>query len=246
MNLVREISSLGRNARSAAALKVRQPLAKVEVVLSDTAHQAWLEDHVALIAEELNVKAVEFTTEAQEYISYSVVPNFKALGPRLGKSMPLVKKLLSEADGGALLNELRSTGRVELSLPDSSVISLSTDDVEIRLQPREGWTAAQGAGAVVVLATELTPELIAEGTARDLVRGIQDARKDLGCQFTDRIELGVATASDEVRAAIERHADYIQSETLAVSLSPAALEGIEPYSVKLAGTEVRVYLRVVP
>ena len=98
MNLVREISSLGRNARMAASLKVRQPLAKVEVVLADTTHQKWLEEHADLIAEELNVKAVEFTTHGEEYITYSVVPNFKRLGPRLGKNMPAAKKLLAEID----------------------------------------------------------------------------------------------------------------------------------------------------
>ena len=111
MNLVREIASLGRNARNAANLKVRQPLAKVEVVLADTAHQPWLEEHAELIAEELNVKAVEFTTHGEQYISYSVVPNFKRLGPRLGKNMPAVKKLLGEIDAGKLLAELKSAAR---------------------------------------------------------------------------------------------------------------------------------------
>src|SRR5882757_4090905 len=72
MNLVREISSLGRNARSAASLKVRQPLAKVEVVLADTTHQKWLEEHAGLIAEELNVKQVAFTTRGEDYITYAV------------------------------------------------------------------------------------------------------------------------------------------------------------------------------
>jgi isoleucyl-tRNA synthetase len=163
MNLVREIASLGRNARNAANLKVRQPLAKVEVVLADTAHQEWLEEHAELIADELNVKAVKFTMRGEEYISYSVVPNFKRLGPRLGKNMPAAKKLLGEVDAGTLLAKLKSTGKAQLRLPDGTAIELDNEDIEIRLAAKEGWAAAQGKGCVVVLATELTPELVKEG-----------------------------------------------------------------------------------
>src|SRR5688500_9654069 len=148
MNLVREIASLGRAARSAANLKVRQPLAKVEVVLADTAHRPWLEEHAGLIAEELNVKAVDFTTHGEEYITYSVVPNFKRLGPRLGKNMPAAKKRLSEVDAGKLLADLKSAGKVELKLPDGTSIELDNEDIEVRLQAKEGWAAAQGKGCV--------------------------------------------------------------------------------------------------
>ncbi len=95
MQLLREIASLGRSARMHAKLKVRQPLAKVEVILAESEHQPWLEAHEELLREELNVKAVEYTVEADQYISYQVQPNFKRLGPRLGKLMPAVKKLLS-------------------------------------------------------------------------------------------------------------------------------------------------------
>ena len=108
MSLVREIVSLGRSARMAAKLKVRQPLAKVEVMLADATHQPWLEQHAELIAEELNVKQVEFADQADEYITYTVLARLKRLGPRLGKQLPAVKKALAEADGGELMAELRS------------------------------------------------------------------------------------------------------------------------------------------
>jgi isoleucyl-tRNA synthetase len=202
MNLVREIASLGRNARSAASLKVRQPLAKVEVVLADATHQKWLEEHAALIADELNVKAVAFTTHGEEYISYSVVPNFKRLGPRLGKNMPAAKKLLGEVDAAKLLAELKSAGKSTLKFPDGSAIDLDNEDIEVRLQAKPGWAAAQGKGCVVVLATELTPELIAEGLARDVVRLVQDERKDIACQYTDRVRVAIVTESPAVADAI--------------------------------------------
>ncbi len=96
MNLVREIASLGLSARMGAKLKVRQPLAKVEVILVNPAQQAWLETHTEVICKELNVKRVEFTQNADQYISYTVLPDLKKLGPRLGKKLPLVKNALGK------------------------------------------------------------------------------------------------------------------------------------------------------
>jgi isoleucyl-tRNA synthetase len=246
MNLVREITSLGRNARNAANLKVRQPLAKVEVVLADTSHQKWLEDHADLIADELNVKAVEFTAQGEDYITYSVVPNFKRLGPRLGKNMPAGKKMLAQLDAGILLAELKTAGKVELKLPDGTSIELDDQDIEVRLAAKEGWAAAQGRGCVVVLATELTPELVAEGLARDVVRLIQDRRKETGCEYTDRIEVGLVTDSEELSAALKVHGDYIAQETLATKLVLAPLEGIPAERAEVAGHGVSIYLRVAP
>ncbi|HMO85617.1 MAG TPA: class I tRNA ligase family protein, partial [Lacipirellulaceae bacterium] len=95
MNLVRHIASLGRQARTAANLKVRQPLARVEVILADASHQAWLQEHAAVIADELNVKQVEFSDEPDKYVTHEVLPNFKLLGPKLGKLLPKVKQWLA-------------------------------------------------------------------------------------------------------------------------------------------------------
>ncbi|MCG8448023.1 MAG: DUF5915 domain-containing protein, partial [Pirellulales bacterium] len=244
MNLVREITSLGRQARSSAELKVRQPLAKVEVILADMTHGAWLESHAALIAEELNVKAVEFATDAQDYIDYAIVPNFKRLGPKLGKNMPKVKKLLGEVDGGKMLAELKSAGNVALDLGGGESIELDEEDIEVRLQAKPGWAAAQGRNVVVVLASELTEELITEGLARDLVRVIQDQRKELGCEFTDKIEIGIVTESSALRTAVDAFRDYIMNETLADQLSLEGTNGAEPKTVKIGEHETRVFVRV--
>ena len=162
MQLAREISSLGRSARMGAKLKVRQPLAKVEVILANDQHRDWLQSHADLIRTELNVKEVELTKEADQYISYQVQPNFKRLGPRVGKLMPAVKKLLGSVDGGSLLAELEQNGQILLHVSQQEV-TLEPEDIEIRLQAKEGWAAAQGPGCVVVLSTELTDELIREG-----------------------------------------------------------------------------------
>ena len=244
MALVREIVSLGRSARMGAKLKVRQPLARVEVVLADADHQPWLEEHAGLICDELNVKRVEFIQQADQYISYTVLPDLKRLGPKLGKRLKPLREQLAAADGGKLLATLEAEGRLAFELPDGPV-TLDRDDIQIRLQAKQGWAAAQGHACVVVLSTELTDALIAEGLARELVRVVQDQRKAMGCEFTDRIAIGVETPSEELRRAIEQFADYIQGETLAVRLQQQPLDDAELLETNLADHPIALTVRVV-
>lgn len=238
MRLLREIASLGRAARAEAKLKVRLPLSRVEVVLKDDREIAWLQQHDELVREELNVKAVEYTTAGDEYVQYTVVPNFKRLGPKVGRQMPAVKQALAAADGNQLLQAMQSEGKVTISLSDGP-LELDSEDVEVRLTARAGWAAAQGSDCVVVLNTEVTDELRREGIAKDLIRLIQNQRKEIGCRYTDRVELGVVTETADVAEAIEEHREMICRETLAAGLGRQPLpdsEGLE--------TEVgRVYVR---
>ena len=162
MTLVREVASLGRAARSSAKLKVRQPLSKVEVILADTSPDdaAWLAAHADLVCDELNVKQFEICREPDRYITRSVLPDLKKLGPRLGKLLPQARDALTKADAQTLLTGFARDGRVELALPGGTA-TVERDDVLIRTTPREGWAAAEGTQAVVVVAAGLTPELIA-------------------------------------------------------------------------------------
>jgi isoleucyl-tRNA synthetase len=191
------------------------------------------------------VKEVAFTTHGEEYISYSVVPNFKRLGPRLGKNMPAAKKALSEIDAAKLLDELKSTGKSSLQLPNGESIDLDNEDIEVRLAAKEGWAAAQGKASVVVLSTELTSELIDEGLANDIVRLIQDRRKDSGCQYTDRIEIGLAIDSANVRRAVEQYRDHIMKETLAERLSFEPLPNATGVDAKVGDATIKLFVRVV-
>jgi isoleucyl-tRNA synthetase len=244
MMLAREISSLGRSARMNSKLKVRQPLAKVEVILADDEHFDWLQDHANLIKTELNVKDVDFTQDAEMYIEYQIQPNFKRLGPRVGKLMPQVKKTLAQADGGELMRELNQDGKIVLSC-DGQQLELDGEDVQIRLQAREGWAAAQGEQCVVVLSTELTPELILEGLARDAIRFIQDERKKRGCEYTDRIVVRITTDSEELSEALTKNLDYVRNETLAVDLVIIELdEGKPPIGEAMEIGPHRFYLTV--
>ena len=244
MSLLRKIASLGLSARMGAKLKVRQPLASVKVILSDNKDLAWLQSHDEILRNELNVHKIEYVEDPETYISYSVVPNFRALGKKLGKLMPKVKKLLGETDASAMLAELDSTGKVMLDVEGNS-IELTGEEIEVRLEAKDGWAAAQDPSCVVVLATELTDELLREGMARDLVRYVNDIRKEMDLEFNDAIKLAVVSDSEEVQTAIAENDAYIQSETQAVSLGNNLIEGCSANDRDLGESKVQLFVKKV-
>jgi isoleucyl-tRNA synthetase len=236
MALVRDVSSLGRAARAAERLKVRQPLAKVEVILADAspADAAWLEAHADLVCDELNVKQFEICREPDRYITRSILPDLKRLGPKLGKGLPRARDALAKADPAALLAALARDGRAALRLAGGGEAVLEPDDVLVRTTAKEGWAAAESARAVVVVAAALTPELVAEGLVREVVHAVQAERKALDLDFTARIELAFATDSPALRSALEQHLDFVAAETLAtraVCTPLAAATGVEPLDI---------------
>ncbi|MHB0959597.1 MAG: isoleucine--tRNA ligase [Pirellulaceae bacterium] len=242
MQLLREIASLGRSARMHAKLKVRQPLALVEVILASDTHQAWLEAHHELLREELNVKEIAYTTQGEKYISYLIQPNFKRLGPRVGKLMPALKQVLANADGATLLAQLHEAGSVTLQVAGES-LTLDQEDLDVRLQAKEGWAASQGPHVVVVLSIGLTPELIREGYAQDLKRLIQDRRKELACEYTDRIRVGLVV-QDDLWQAVEENLAYLRQETLATQIIRGPLCDVESIECDVAETPVEIYVQV--
>jgi isoleucyl-tRNA synthetase len=166
-----------------------------------------------------------------------VLPDLKRLGPKLGKRLPELRKALAAADAAKLLAELETQGSVTFALADGPLV-LDREDMQIRLQAKEGWAAAHSASAVVVLSTELTPELVAEGWARELVHAIQNRRKELGCEYTDRIAVGIVTETEALRQATVQNADYIRGETLAVELGSKPVAGADPVELNLSGMTV--------
>jgi isoleucyl-tRNA synthetase len=237
MDLVREIVSLGRAARTAAKLKVRQPLGLVEIILARSEHTEVLRAHGALIAEELNIKRVEFATEAEQYVTYQIKPDFKAIGPKFGKLAPQVAAALGTLDPVAARRSLAETGEVAVDVA-GQVVRLGEREVEIRLEARPGWSAAQGRAGVVVVKTELTEELREEGLCRELIHHIQELRKSQKLPYEARIQLHVQ-GPDRIRSLVERFSATIETECLAATITHAApLPGVDAHAARIEGHEV--------
>ncbi|QDV22032.1 isoleucine--tRNA ligase [Aureliella helgolandensis] len=245
MQVLQEVASLGRSARMDAKLKVRQPLSRVEVSLASDEHMAWLTEHNGIVCEELNVKEVAYNAGNSPYIQYQVLPNFKKLGPRVGKQLPALKAALAAADGAQLVSDMASQGYVQIAL-GSETLKFDHEELEVRLQAKSGWTAAQGKYCVVVLSTDLTPALLREGMARDVVRLIQDLRKQRDCQFTDRIIIHLDCQDSELTAALLENKDYIVGETLAVEFrQDSAPPAMECQTFEVAGHSISLGIEVV-
>jgi len=233
MRAVRELVSLGLKVRTTQKLRVRQPLEAAEVALADPGLAAALEQHLALVREELNVHEVRFVPKADEYVRYLVKPNFRALGPRVGKQMPAVKAALAGADGAALLREMESQGSVTLEAGGER-FALGPAEIAVALEAKEGFAAAGGGVGVVVLHTSLTPALVAEGLFREVLNRVQSLRKDLDLEYTGRIRLTLAGAPNLLDA-VRPRVDALASETLAVEV---ALDAEPPPGAHRRETEI--------
>jgi isoleucyl-tRNA synthetase len=219
--VVREIISLGLRVRTTARLKVRQPLSRADVVFADSAWQTRLQSYAELIKEELNVHEVRFLQGRDEgAVSFRLKPNFRALGPRLGKDVQAVKKALETADGARLYAELaeKSVARIEVN---GNALELSPSELEVVVEAAPGFAAESGKVGVVVLHTVLTDELVDEGILREILSRIQAARKDGGLGFTDRIALDIDGSERVVRVARAGEVE-IKQECLANSVRYSA------------------------
>jgi len=212
MARARTVVSLGLSARMEAAMKVRQPLRRALVLVPDGA--TFSEAVAREVADELNVKQLEMVSSLEGLLDYTVLPNFRALGPKIGKRVPLAKDALGRADGATVHRALSETGHYTLGLDDGTSVELGADDVEVRARSHEELALAQEGGYAVALDTALDDDLRAEGIARDLIRLINEERKELDFEIADRIRARVV-ASGRVHAAAHRHRDWIARETLA-------------------------------
>ncbi len=233
MAAARDVVSLGLAARSAHRLRVRQPLSAVQVCFADPTMAESLGSLGATVAEELNVKAVHFPASLDECVQYEVRPNFKALGPKIGKRMPLVQKALRAADPAALKRELDASGAVAVAVGDGDPITLGPDELEVRLAAKDGFAAEGGRVGVIVLDTEVTPELEREGWGREVVNRIQTMRKDLDLAYVDRISIAI-DGPTALTDALAEHRDAIAGETLAVDIAfGPAPDGAEAREVQI-------------
>lgn len=219
MAAVRQVVSLGLSVRTANRLKVRQPLSRADVVFNDRATMERLDSHRSLIAEELNVHEVRFMFPGHEQgaVSFKLKPNFRTLGPRLGKRVQEVKQALDAADGSALHAQLSSSGAIVLDLGGER-LSFSGDEIEVSVSAAAGFAAETGKVGVVVLHTTLTDALIDEGLLREVVSRVQQARKDLGLEFTDRVRLFIG-GSERVQRIVGDSGAHLATECLASAVT---------------------------
>jgi isoleucyl-tRNA synthetase len=211
---VRQVVSLGLSVRTAQKIKVRQPLSRADVVFNDKDTFERLASHKALIAEELNVHEVRFMFPGHQdgAVSFRLKPNFRALGPRLGKRVQEVKKALEGADGSKLHAEMSQNGNITLDLGGDK-LSFSAEEIEVAVEALPGFAAETGRIGVVVLHTTLTPELVDEGLVRELVSRIQAARKDLQLEFTDRVDAWLK-GSERMERIARENLDHLCTECL--------------------------------
>lgn len=241
MALVQQVTSLGHAARQNANLKVRQPLAQVVIRTRTPEERGSLERLSNLVLDELNVKAITFAEGAGDLVDVEVFPFPKQLGQKYGKGYPVIRKAMAGMDQLELAGKFQAGESVTLEA-DGASYAIAPEDVEVRSTPRAGYSVAQDGGYLVAVTTTLTPELEQEGNARELVRRVQQLRKDAGLAISDRITLYVAD-SGVTRDLLAGFGAYVQEETLTTSLVQNGVPGeVEQVSFELGGVEVTVGL----
>ena len=214
--LVREIVSLGRAARSKANLRVRQPLATMLVKVASEDEQRILERLQEQVLDELNVKSLDFAQEEADLVSYGVKPAFALLGPKYGKKVQAIAAALGKLDAAAVARSKRSGKGVDL-IVENEPVTILPEELDVRSSERPGFATAEESGYLVGVSTTVTPELLQEGIAREVVRFTQDTRKGAELDIADRIVTYVQ-AGPATSAAVQVWADYVKQETLSVDL----------------------------
>jgi isoleucyl-tRNA synthetase len=216
MEIAQKISSMTLGLRRKVNIKVRQPLSKILTPAPDKSFREKIEAVKDLILTEVNVKEIEYIDDTSSLLVKKVKPDFKKLGPRYGKLM----KDISEAVATLSQQEIiafENNKKCELNLKGQEVV-LSIDDVEIISEDIAGWQVANEGRLTVALDVTLTDELRYEGIAREFVNRIQNIRKEIGFEVTDKITVKIEDC-DLVNEAVKRHSDYIGSQTLATFVS---------------------------
>lgn len=235
IDLVRNIVSLGRSAREKVNIKVRQPL---ESIVVDNKYKEIIGDLDSLIKEELNIKEIDYESDVSEFMIFDLKPNFKVAGPVMSKDISKFAKYLKEVDKHDFVKEIESNS-MNISL-DGTDYKIDKEFVEIRVDAKEGYDVQLENDLYVLLNTHLTKELLDEGYMREFVSKIQQERKNLDLDVSDRIEIKVE-CDDEVKKALETYMDTIKYETLAIDVSFENLDNLE--ATKLNDKEIKFEIK---
>jgi isoleucyl-tRNA synthetase len=228
MQVARETVRLGLAVRAQVKIKVRQPLRAAVIVATGREREA-IERLADIVRDELNVHVLRFVSQADELGEIEVKPNYRTLGPRFGKQMPMVAAAVAGLDVGHVAAALRDGQSVSISVGGSEH-QLEADDLLISMKPLEGYQLEREGSHAVALEIEIDESLRVDGWARDIVRAVQKARQDAGLQISDRIVLTL-DGDEELVAAARTHEAYVAGETLAISVSYESLDGAEPVMI---------------
>lgn len=243
MEQVLRAVTLGRAIRNKAGIKVRTPLAAMFVYNPYKGETVWIADEelVALVMDELNVKRVEAVEGIDDYIAYSVKPEYSMLGKRFGKNMKDAACVLESLDASLLAN-LWDDGEVTVEINGKKEV-IEREEVQILQQTAEGFVAEIEGNSTIILDTRLTNSLISEGMARDIVNRIQNFRKESGFEVSDRIKISYE-APVEIQEVFAEYGDHICSETLAEGIEPGSRAGWNHTTTfKLNGYDVELWMK---
>ena len=209
MDEVLKVVVLGRSAREASGRKNRQPLSMLYVKAPEELGSFYQE----IIRDELNVKALEFTDDAERFVNYLFKPQLKTVGPKYGKHLNAIKEHLKALDGQKAMAELNANGSLGFTLPDGTKVSLCREDLLIESAQSERYVSAQDNGITVVLDIALTEALIEEGFVRELISKVQTMRKDAGFEVTDHIVLNIR-GNEKIAALAEKYEELLKNTVL--------------------------------
>ena len=218
MGLIRRLVELGRGARAEGKVKNRQPLSRA--LVSAKNWDKVPQDLRDQLAEELNILDLQSLSETGDLVNVAVKANFRTLGARYAKETQLIAKEISNSDAAALVQELRKTNKSLIKV-DGQEFEITAEDVIITETPREGWSVMSQDGETIALDLEISAELRSLGISREVIRMIQEARKNSGFEVSDRINLKYHTTDDQVKASILANLEVIKSEVLALEFVEA-------------------------
>ncbi len=242
MDLVLRLVSLGHAARNKSGIKVRQPLAEAAFAVGTSAERGAVERHAGLFEDELNVKSIRMLESGAEVVTYALNPLPKQLGQKYGSRFPAIRNAVLALNSTEAADTLLAGESLKLEI-EGEMFEILPEEVQVRVDAREGYSAASESGYVVALETELSDELVYEGLAREVVRRIQDLRKQADLQIDDQIRV-TYQASSRLDRAIELNREYIMGETLAVELQSSGMNAGAQAEHSFDGEDLKVGLEV--
>ena len=221
MREVLEIVVLGRAARNEANIKNRQPIGQMFVKAPAELSAFYRQ----IVEEELNVKSVVFKDDMEAYLSYSFKPQFRILGPKVGKAMGGIQKALKNLNGHEAKEALDKTGELKVTVSEDT-FTLTREDVEVTMAQTEGYNCQRYGSVTIALETTLSPELVEEGFVRELISKIQTMRKENGFEVQDRITVGMKD-NEKLEKIVRKNEAFLKEITLANEVTYNAVQGFE-------------------